>query len=119
VRAALAGSPDTSPLRRILPWAWRWESKGRRLTRAGQEVGREVRLSRYATDRYERAHDEASDKRGMLDQQRPSDSRSAVLGYLGSTARPFSFARRGVRTQELITCTSKLDHGIGVDLVVA
>jgi hypothetical protein len=52
VRDALARSPDDSPLRNVLPWLWRWEGGGRPLTQRGEEIGRELRLSRYKTARY-------------------------------------------------------------------
>lgn len=52
VRDALAASASDSPLRRVLPWIWRLESKGEPLTDSGRELGMELRVSRYATPRY-------------------------------------------------------------------
>lgn len=51
VRDQLARSPSDSALRCVRPWIWRPESTGRPMTTAGQDVGMELRLSRYAAPR--------------------------------------------------------------------
>lgn len=42
----LSASPEGSPLRRVMPWRWRWKSTGRPMTSAGAETGYELRISR-------------------------------------------------------------------------
>jgi hypothetical protein len=53
VRATLAGSDSSSPLRHVMPWLWRPESTGSPLTASGRNRGFELRLSRYAEPIYE------------------------------------------------------------------
>lgn len=52
VRDALARSPEGSALRHVVPWIWRPESLGRPRTAAGETVGMELRVSRYAAPQY-------------------------------------------------------------------
>ena len=52
VRDALAATPSGSLLRHVVPWIWRAESQGRPLTEGGRAHGMELRVSRYATERY-------------------------------------------------------------------
>jgi hypothetical protein len=52
VRARLASSDANSPLRRVMPWVWTWQSTGRPLTVGGEDVGVELRLSRYERQLY-------------------------------------------------------------------
>ena len=40
-------SEPGSPLRHVRAWPWRWESTGSPLTASGNDVGMELRLSRY------------------------------------------------------------------------
>jgi hypothetical protein len=52
VRDELAATPTGDPLRHVLPWVWRPESKGRPMTEAGKATGFELRFSRYEKVRY-------------------------------------------------------------------
>ena len=52
IRERLAALPAGDERRRVLPWVWRWQSRGQPLTDAGQRVGYELRFSRYETPRY-------------------------------------------------------------------
>lgn len=52
VRNRLSSAPADSPTRKVLPWIWKTESKGRPLTATGRNHGMELRLSRYSTDQY-------------------------------------------------------------------
>ena len=52
LRDRLSGSSSDSPLRHVMPWIWRLESTGTPLTTAGEVLGVELRLSRYAAPIY-------------------------------------------------------------------